>query len=480
MTIRRQYSLPNCTLILEGLSNGTGAMGQADSRPLISILVNAECHFSGHQKPLTGGRDFFDSLVRAVSNYAQEFMSGVPHPSSGEGTSEVVQLQKGDREDLHRLIVQPEAVGNPAYAGGSSVGQTSAIAQPTQVVLTTVQLFDLVDAVDQFLADSSTLPDLSLRLRPVSKRDAAAHEFLTKRAAPAAVGVSSLALTAIAFMLVPIPKVEPPKDPAPQAQSETQTQTPTPTSTTTPATTPTTTPIASPTPSTAAAPSASELETLLTSTPEITDPTQLRFLQRKLYNQINQNWENRRSAGQNLVYRVGVGQDGAIVAFKPVLPTTEEQNQATPLPQLSYINPATGTKAAPEAIAQFKVVFTRRGILQVSPWWGYRGRPSFKSQITESDQLAGLKQQLYEQLRKDWSASFEFSRPLVYRVALNKEGVIADYEPYNQSAVDYEEKTPLPSVFQSKNPTAAILQEPLAQFRVVFRPNGGLEVNPWQ
>ncbi|MCY7335768.1 MAG: DUF4335 domain-containing protein, partial [Chamaesiphon sp.] len=38
MTIRRQYSLPNCTLILDGLSDGTSTTGIPDSRPLMSSL----------------------------------------------------------------------------------------------------------------------------------------------------------------------------------------------------------------------------------------------------------------------------------------------------------------------------------------------------------------------------------------------------------------------------------------------------------
>jgi hypothetical protein len=51
-----------------------------DTRPSMTILVNAECYFSGNQQPLSGGRDFLDSLVRSVSRYAQEFLSKVPHP----------------------------------------------------------------------------------------------------------------------------------------------------------------------------------------------------------------------------------------------------------------------------------------------------------------------------------------------------------------------------------------------------------------
>jgi hypothetical protein len=75
MTIKRQYSLPNCTLILEGF--GDGAQGQGDLRPVMSILTNAECHMTEQAKVLRGGKDFFESLIAAVSLHAQEFLSGV-------------------------------------------------------------------------------------------------------------------------------------------------------------------------------------------------------------------------------------------------------------------------------------------------------------------------------------------------------------------------------------------------------------------
>ncbi|MBD0309990.1 MAG: DUF4335 domain-containing protein, partial [Microcoleus sp. T1-bin1] len=46
MTIRRQYSLPNCTLVLEGLSDGSAA-SQLEIRPVLSILMSAECYLTG-------------------------------------------------------------------------------------------------------------------------------------------------------------------------------------------------------------------------------------------------------------------------------------------------------------------------------------------------------------------------------------------------------------------------------------------------
>ncbi len=93
MTIQRKYSLPNCTLLLEGLNDSTTNMQSTDARPLISMLVNAECHLAGANQPLTGGRDFFESLVSAVSAYAQEFLSKVHHPQAHRNEPGLVQLK---------------------------------------------------------------------------------------------------------------------------------------------------------------------------------------------------------------------------------------------------------------------------------------------------------------------------------------------------------------------------------------------------
>ena len=199
MTIRRQYSLPNCTLILDGLSNDTEAT--KDGRPLINILVNAECHFVGSNQILSGGRVFFENLVKATSAYAQEFLSGFAHPYEAQD-SERVSLEKTEK-NAHRLIWQPDAEQE----------------KRAEIELTTVQLFDLVEAIDQFFADSQTLPEFALSIEPVSKRYRPAEEPLVQRAAPVAIGTASLAFAAIAFFFVPVPEV---REPEPQLQSPNQ------------------------------------------------------------------------------------------------------------------------------------------------------------------------------------------------------------------------------------------------------------------
>lgn len=199
MTIQRSYSLPNCTLIVEGLSEATFGT-ETEVRPLLSILVNAECHLAGTTQPLVGGRDFLESLLTAVSVYAQEFLSKVHHPDADKQHSGLVQLQKVNGR--HRLLVQSDD-SSPVR----------------QIDLTTVQLFDLVEAVDQFFADRQTLPELSLQVVPVSKRHTSSSQQLAKQAVPATVGVSSLALAAIAFFFVPIPEVQRPAQPKLQSNS---------------------------------------------------------------------------------------------------------------------------------------------------------------------------------------------------------------------------------------------------------------------
>ncbi|MBD2741410.1 DUF4335 domain-containing protein [Coleofasciculus sp. FACHB-1120] len=462
MTIRRPYSLPNCTLILEGLSDA--AAGQVDARPLMSILVNAECHFSGKEKPLTGGRDFFESLVTAASNYAQEFLSGVPHSYSLKDKPSLVQFQKIDAH-LHRLMVE-----SPGNSGDSTHRGASTTAQARQVDITTVQLFDLVEAVDQFLADGRTLPDIMLSIAPVPKRYAKAEVPVAQRAAPAAVGVTTLALAAIAFFMVPPPEVKRSEDPLLQPNS----------SSTTPASPVSSEqPTASPSPTTSSSVDAADLENLVTAAPEILDPTQLYFLQRKLQNNIYQKWTTRRQFRQDLVYRVGVGKDGAVVGYKPVNSAASDRLEETPLPELLYI-PAAGSDITKEPLAQFRVVFTRRGVPQVSPWYGYKEKPSLGPEITDPTQIESLEARLSEQLKQNWQATPSFPRSLQYRVAVTKDGIVADYEPQNQPAFDYEDETPLPKLFQPSSSPDAVPQEPLAQFRVVFAPNGTIEVRSLQ
>ncbi len=351
MTIQRRYSLPNCTLLLEGLSDSTTSAASTDVRPLISILVNAECHLTATDQPLTGGRDFLASLVTAVSAYAQEFLSKVPHPAAHKNDPGLVKLQKVD-DARHRLIVN-----SGMRDQGLDVASSSQ--PPIQIDLTTVQLFDLVEAVDQFFADSQTLPDLLLQLSPVSKRYAGSSQMMAKQAVPAAVGVSSLALAAIAFFLVPVPSVRRPPEPKPHQNS----------SSTTPSTSNSLHSNASPTPPTPS--SGSDLETALAAAPEITDASQLHALNRKLYNQLNQAWKTRSRVPQKLVYRLGMAADGALIGYQAVNPGAHDHVDQTPLPNLSY-KQSNGLTATPERLAQFRVVFTENGVLQVSPWRGYR------------------------------------------------------------------------------------------------------------
>ncbi|MFO5441799.1 MAG: hypothetical protein ACLBM4_24775, partial [Dolichospermum sp.] len=223
-----------------------------------------------------------------------------------------------------------------------------------------------------------------------------------------------------------------------------------------------------------------DLEALLKSVPEITDSSQLRALNRQVYNQINPAWTTRSQLPEDLVYRLSVSADGSIIGYKSVNRAASDAIEKTPLPKLLY-NPANAK--VNESIAQFKVVFTQTGVLQISPWGGYAKTPEVVGEkITQTNQVKDLNQKLYSTIRQNWSNRPTFTSDLKYRVAVNKEGVIADYEPLNQVAFDHFRETPLPQLFQSlygSNVAAPNYKEPLAHFRVVFTPKGELEVTPF-
>lgn len=179
--LQRIYNSPNCRLILEGF-----AEENKDGIQILSVLTNAKCQIIGINQSLTGGKDFLISLVKSVSLYAQEFLSGITHPH--EKTN--IYLQKIEEKNRHLLTWQKD-----------DDNQESKI----ELEITTAQLFDLVETIDQFLIDSSTLPELSLDLKPVSRRYRQVEENLIQQSTPALLGLGSFALMAIALFMIPIP-----------------------------------------------------------------------------------------------------------------------------------------------------------------------------------------------------------------------------------------------------------------------------------
>lgn len=374
MTIQRQYSLPNCRLTVQGFADE--ATGTA-ARPVLSRVLSVECSFLGQDTPLRGDRAFLENLSTAVSEYAQEFLSGIPHTHGTQ--SGPVQIQKVG-PNLHRITVNSEA----ATTNGVQ------IAAPVSVDLKTVQLFDLVDAIDQLAADAQTLPDLSLKLAPLPKRHVGSTEPIAKRVVPAAIGVSSLAVAAIALFALPIPERRPEptaeSSPPPVTVTATPGASPLPGTSPTPAASPTAaspTPAASlttspspvaatsPAPVAAATPGDSQqLDRILENTPAITDVPTLRQLNQQLRSKLDAAWDTRPTFDENLVYRVGVARNGDILGFRYGNDAALKYVKETPLLDLRY-NPIEGNRSQPEAIAQFRVVFQPNGVLEVSPWDGY-------------------------------------------------------------------------------------------------------------
>ncbi|MGL5083638.1 MAG: DUF4335 domain-containing protein [Microcoleaceae cyanobacterium] len=352
MTIQRKYSSPSCQLVLQGLIDGKS--NPSESRPCMSMLMDAECKFTDFTQSLTGGREFFESLVTQISRYTQTILSDVAVPESPANASSPVHLQRmGD--NLHRLTVRLDP--------GESVEFATQGSPVTQLDLTTVQLFDLVETIDQFFADPRTLPSLTLDLQPIGKREVKPDQPLAQQAIPAAVGLASVALAAIAFLSLPVPEVKPPKDLLPQPQTEAQTEE---TLAETPGATP---PPEGSTDGSALPPvakSPQNLESTLAPGPVITDPALVKRLQAGLNEKLIQGWVVTPELSRSLMYRVSVAEDGDIVGYDSINDATTQEEKLIPLPQLLYRAPA--SSRIEEPLADFKVAFNPNGQVEVNPW----------------------------------------------------------------------------------------------------------------
>jgi hypothetical protein len=473
MTIQRQYSLPNCTLTLEGFADGSNS-NPFELRPVMSILTSAECRLM--QQVLRGGKDFLDELMTTVSHYAQEVLSGIHVPR--ENPTNIVSLKRLG-PDQHELSFTPE----------NATAQTA--------TLNTVQLFDLVEAIDQFIADTQTLPTWSPGLRPASKRFAP-REPMSKQAVPLATGIGSLILAAAAFAAIPTPQIKPPSDLTYGAATTTTTAAASPSASPAASASPNPSPNASPAASPSAAtsdpgkanPSAEGL-------PEITDPQAIGQLGNELEKQLQTGLKPDAKITQPVSYRVSVGKDGRILGYRPESPTATDFVNQTPLPKLAFI-PAPGSPPETEPLGSFRATFQPDGKITVTPWnaptpiasASPTATPSPSPTATPSSsasptagpivdvvQLKALQPKLYDTIDAQWKTA-RFKENVTYLVRVDGEGKIIDYSPNDQPATDALAETPLPALGKpiagDAKPSGSY-----ASFKVVFTPEGRLQINPW-
>jgi hypothetical protein len=298
VTLVREYRLPHCTLILEGFATQAGGA--------LAVLIQVECYLPGLEQPMRGGSALLEGLSSTVSEYVQTFLSyREPRPVHPAGPVALEPVAPHH----HRLRVHPELLQDGR--------------EPVQLDLTTIQLFDLLEACDQGMSDPQTLPNWQLHLVPHIPRTVK----LSQQALPAGVGLATLSAAAVALALIPAPKIEPPRE-----LRETST-TPSPT------VSPTATPTPSPTPA------ASPLST-----------TEINRLLIRLHEAIDTAWKE--PISQDMSFRVQVNAQGQVVHFIPLDPPTGEE-QRLPLAKL---------RQPGQPVADFLVVFRRSGALEVGPY----------------------------------------------------------------------------------------------------------------
>jgi hypothetical protein len=385
MTAQRQYILPNCSLIVEGLVTGE----ESDPTSPLTVVLNSECTFPGTADRLSGGREFLNALVKTVSDYAQSMLSGVPYPLETTPTADQpVVLQPTDHH-RHQLVA---TLTNDS---GTETQQT--------IDLNSVQLFDLVEAVDQLLADTFTLPDMALQVAPLNRRHARPAEPAAQRLIPAAVGVSTLAMASVLLFMVPVPEFEPQRsdreeqselvEPDAASGDDSGSATPGSDDTDEPITD-TAGEATAPSPDTEApadadtdpAAETGEIATgavivdpvaagialgRLSTAPAIADDDQLSDLEAEVTNTLESALEELADDGSlafddALVYRIAVSTDGEILGYKYENDAALENVDSTPLPRLTFI-PIDVERAIDEPVAQFRLTLQPDGTVELEP-----------------------------------------------------------------------------------------------------------------
>jgi hypothetical protein len=272
------------------------------------------------------------------------------------------------------VILEPHEAG-PYHRLSLAITDKAEDTPPVEVKLTTVQLFDLMEAVDQLLADSQTLPDLTLALAPVARRETLAQVPLAQQAAPIAVGTSGLAAAAALLFFLPVPELEPIRIEETPNEEEVSTGTSAEAGT---GETPNNEFEAEDTEAEGldltatdaqlsnAALTASRTLTRLNQAPTIEDEGTLTQLQTDLTETLEDDWAIPDDLDTPLTYRVAVSEDGDLLGYRPEDNDSLTNLEGTPLPGLAYIPVDIETVAA-EPVAQFEVILAPDGGVTVTP-----------------------------------------------------------------------------------------------------------------
>lgn len=199
ISIERQYLSPNCVLSLQGF---TEEDDNHQGIPIMSVLTLARCQIIGNSIVLQGGLTFVEHLLHAVSRYTQDLLSGLNHPVEFTDGSDFISLTNLTDKKRHLLVWQK---------------QKDETDNQLEWELSTVQLFDLLDTLDQLHQDPYTLPQLKDEMKPLSRRYRQSEVSLIEQSTPATLGFVGFALAAIALFYLPYPNTikDPNQEPQP-------------------------------------------------------------------------------------------------------------------------------------------------------------------------------------------------------------------------------------------------------------------------
>jgi hypothetical protein len=354
MPLQRTYSLPSCTLVIEGIGSGQE----------ISILTNFECRFPDSQQTISGGRNLLLVMFEAVNEYVQSLQENLQfEPPIDSNNSNLASSSNGSSISSGSQVLLKSTSTYNHLLQVQATAEDSDRTDIIKIPLSMVQLFDLMESFDLLCLDAQTLPDLVLSLK---SEEIKPRRTGSSQPVPILVGAASLAIAvgAAVVFLPPLFKQPEPK-PAVDLPQNSRTVVPT-----------TPKPPDSTTPQTTKIPPDSE----------ITDPDLVKEIQDKLTSKIDNAWRNKISFKRDLNYLVTVDTQGAVLSYEPTATTRkalapnaelklERLDRELPLDRLKIEQEptsqtsATSSKPKADKIAKFLVTFSpkRGGKLTVKP-----------------------------------------------------------------------------------------------------------------